>query len=253
MDPSRGCRPWRWLGVGVGLAGAAYAAYAGVAWYRYGARKPPHPAELDALLDRFMPVYEVAERHHIRVAAPAAVTLAAAADLDLFGAPIVRNIIRAREIVLGASPGERPQSKGLMADATALGWGVLATIPGRQIVMGAVTRPWEPEVSFRAVPPDEFATFSEPGYVKIAWTLRADETGPTTSVFRTETRVIATDARARRRFRRYWAFVSPGIRAIRWAVLLPVKRAAERRSGTDRRPTYARRRHERTPVGKPGL
>jgi hypothetical protein len=77
--------------------------------------------------------------------------------------------------------------------------------------------------------PDEFAGFDEPGYVKIAWTLRADPVGIDRSVFRTETRAIATDAVARKRFRRYWALVSPGIVLIRVALLPAVKAAAERR------------------------
>ena len=45
-----------------------------------------------------------------------------------------------------------------------------------------------------------------------------------------ETRAIATDAWARKKFRCYWSFFSPGIIVIRWALLTPVKREAERRA-----------------------
>ena len=107
---------------------------------------------------------------------------------------------------------------------------MLADVPDRELVAGAVTRPWEANVTFRALPPDQFAAFNEPGYVKIAWTLRADPISPTESVFRTETRVMATDPGARSKFRRYWSFLSPGIIVIRWAVLGPLKREAERRA-----------------------
>jgi hypothetical protein len=176
-----------------------------------------------------MPVYEVAERHHIRVEAPAAVALAAARGMDLQAAPVVRTIIRAREVILGATPDDRPRPRGLLNEVLSLGWGVLAEIPEREVVVGAVTRPWEANVTFRALPPEQFAAFAEPGYVKIAWTIRADPISPTESVFRTETRAVATDPSARARFRRYWAFLSPGIITIRWAVLGPVKREAERR------------------------
>jgi hypothetical protein len=96
--------------------------------------------------------------------------------------------------------------------------------------MGAVTRPWEANVTFRALPPEQFAAFKEPGYVKIAWTIRADQLTASQSVFRTETRAIATDAYARIRFRRYWSFLSPGIIVIRWALLGPVRTEAERRA-----------------------
>ena len=141
-----------------------------------------------------------------------------------------RTIIRARELILGATPDHRPRPHGLLAETQSLGWGVLADVPDRELVAGAVTRPWEANVTFRALPPDRFAAFNEAGYVKIAWTLRADPISPTESVFRTETRVMATDPGARSKFRRYWSFLSPGIIVIRWAVLGPLKREAERRA-----------------------
>ena len=84
-----------------------------------------------------------------------------------------------------------------------IGWGVLAEVPGREIVMGAVTQPWYANVVFRPVPPADFASFDEPDFVKIVWTLRADPIGPRDSVFRTETRVQTTDAAARAKFRWY--------------------------------------------------
>jgi hypothetical protein len=80
-----------------------------------------------------------------------------------------------------------------------------------------------------SLPPDEFAAFHEPGWVKIVWTLRADPVGANDSVFRTETRVVTTDRESRAKFRRYWAFVSAGIVLIRWTILGPLKAEAERR------------------------
>ena len=108
--------------------------------------------------------------------------------------------------------------------------GVLADIPGREIVVGAVTKPWEANVTFHALRPDEFGAFHEPDYVKIVWTLRADPIGETESIFRTETRVMTTDPVARARFRRYWSFFSPGIVLIRWLSLEPVRKEAERQA-----------------------
>ena len=96
--------------------------------------------------------------------------------------------------------------------------------------MGAVTQPWQPNVVFRALPPNKFVSFDEPGYVKIAWTLRADPLGARESISRTETRVVATDAAARAKFRRYWAWVSPGVVLIRFLSLRLIKEDAERRA-----------------------
>jgi hypothetical protein len=216
---------------GLGIAAAAYAATASVAWFRYGRHAgSSSPDEADALLDRFMPDYEVVERHRIHVHAPAETTLAAAAETDLGESAIVRAIFTAREVVLGAAPDTRDRPRGLLAQVASLGWGVLATVPDREVVVGAVTRPWLANVVFRALPPEAFSTFQEPGYVKIVWTLRADPAGSGDSIFRTETRVTTTDAAARAKFRWYWARFSPGIVLIRRIMLRHVKNEAERRA-----------------------
>lgn len=232
MSPGRSVAPVaRGLTAGLGLAAASYAAYVGLTWYRYG--HVTNPAGMDgedALLDTFMPDYEVVERHRVRIAAPTEITLAAASQMDLEAPVISRAIFKAREWILGADPDATARPPGLLAMVKSLGWGLLAEIPGREIVMGAVTQPWMANVVFRALPPDEFAAFRQPDYVKIVWTLRADPLGPGESMFRTETRAVATDPAARARFRWYWSFLSPGIILIRWLSLGPLRVEAERRA-----------------------
>ena len=234
----------RWLAAGVGVTAAAYGAYVGMTWFRYGDAAPASPEEQDPLLDRFMPSYDVAERHHVRVAAPAALTLAVAQEMDLLHSPSVRAIIKARELILGAKPDDRRRPRGLLAEVQSLGWGVLAEVPGREIVVGGVTKPWEANPTFRALPPDEFQGFSEADYVKIVWTLRADPVGTAESIFRTETRVMTTNPAARAKFRRYWSFLSPGIILIRWISLGPLKAEAERRARAEGSSTHTERLSE---------
>lgn len=220
----------RWCAAAAGVAAASYAAYVATAWYRYGRVRHRGPSgDGDALLDRFMPTYEVAERHHIKIDAPAQVVFDAATEMYLQQSPIVRGIFRAREWIMRGHPAPEPETKQFLSQMRAIGWGTLAEVPGREIVMGAVTQPWKANVVFRPLPPDEFVSFREPGYVKIVWTLRADPAGDASSIFRTETRVATTDSEAREKFRRYWAFASPGIILIRWASLGPLKTQAERR------------------------
>jgi len=214
--------------VASGIVG--YGAVVATTWYRYGSVEiQKGPLESDPLLDRFMPDYEVVERHHIRVRAPASITLAAAKESDLNDSAVVRAIFRAREIVLRVEPDTRRHPRGIVAQTRAIGWGVLADVPDREIVMGAVTQPWIGNVKFRSVPSGDFAAFTEPDYAKIVWTLRADSISTAESEFITETRVTTTDAVAREKFRRYWACVSPGIVLIRKMSLQIVKREAERR------------------------
>jgi hypothetical protein len=143
------------------------------------------------------------------------------------GAADRHTIFKARQILLGSEPDAAARPRGLLALTKSIGWGVLAEIPGREVVMGAVTQPWRANVVFRPLAPDEFAAFNEPDHVKIAWTLRADALSPNGSIFRTETRAVATDAAARAKFRRYWSLLSPGIIVIRWASLRPLKARAE--------------------------
>lgn len=207
------------------LAGVGYGA---VTWYRYG--RVAQGGDEDELLDGFMPDCEVREHHEVRVAAPAAVTFASARGLELHRSPLIRGIFRARELVMGATAArDRTPQRPSLEEVLTLGWRILAEEPDREIVIGAVTQPWRADVVFRGIPPEEFAAFDQAGYVKIAWTLAATPLGPRDSVFRTETRAMATDPDSRARFRRYWTFVSPGIRLIRRETLRLVKREAEAR------------------------
>lgn len=220
-------RAARLAGAGVAAAALGWGGYAAVTWWRYGrdaGAGPPNP-----LLDRFLPEPEVRERHQTRVHAPVEVTWAAVQDLDLERSPVVRGIFSARELLMGGkAAGTQPPR--FLDQIRALGWRQLAEEPGRALVFGAVTQPWEANVVFRGLDPAEFARFDQPGYAVIAWALEAEAAGPDGSVFRTETRVRTTDPLARERFRRYWAMVSPGIRLIRLESLRLVRRDAEHRA-----------------------
>jgi hypothetical protein len=179
--------------------------------------------------------------HQVRVQAPAQITLTAAYEQNLLASPVIRAIFKARELALGSTPDERARPQALLPQMLALGWGILAEVPGREIVMGAVTRPWDPNPRFRALGPQQFAAFDEPDYVKIVWSLRADAVGAHESIFRTETRAVATDDLARLTFRRYWALVSPGVALIRRSSLGPLKADAERRARMSPPPATAGR------------
>lgn len=215
---------------GVGLAAVGYAATSGVIWARYGHPSRAKKNDSDSMLDRFIPLYEVVERHQITVEAPASITLAAAGEQDLMSNPVIRTIFLARAWALGGTPETRPLPHHLLPLVRSIGWRVLAENCGREIVVAAVTQPWEADVTFQGLTPDAFAAFKDPGYVKIAWSLRADPLGADRSIFRTETRAMATDPVSRAKFRRYWTFAAPGIWLIRRASLRPLKTEAEGRA-----------------------
>src|SRR4029453_12582528 len=110
----------------------------------------------DPLLHRFMPVYDVREHHEIEVEAPAAATYAAARELDLHRSRLVRAIFRRRELLLHSTAHE-DVPRPLIRECLALDWAILAEEPGRELVMGAVTRPWEADGRFWSLRPGEFA------------------------------------------------------------------------------------------------
>jgi hypothetical protein len=228
-----------WLAAGAAVAAGAYASYAAVTWLRYGkAMNKRGLSHADDLLDRFMPDYEVVERHHVRVKAPPEITLAVAKNTNVLASPVARGLFIARAWALGANVEDRTLPATLADQMQAIGWRVLAETPGREIVFGAVTKPWQAEPEFRGLLPSAFLAFSEPDYVKIVWNVRADPSD-IGSIFRSETRVCTTDAGARAKFRRYWALVSPGVVLIRRAILAHVKREAEHHPGATGAPRAA--------------
>jgi len=184
----------------------------------------------ERLIDRFMPVADVRKVHEIRIAATPERVLEVAESFDLESLSLIRVLFRVRAWLLGARRAAPRSRRGLLEEMTAIGWGTLAVEPGRQRAVGAVTRPWEAEVRFVPVPPERFLAFAEPGQVKIVWTLEAepDPLRPGGSLFRTETRVQATEEESRRRFRRYWRMFSPGILLIRRVLLPAVRRECEK-------------------------
>jgi hypothetical protein len=183
--------------------------------------------QFDALLDRLMPESDIVERHRVRINAPPDVALEAARQVDLRQSLLIRAIVKLRALAMGATGQEPDRPLGLIAETTSMGWRVLAETPGREVVLGAAAQPWLADVTFRPLTPEAFVAFDEPGYVKIAWTLRVDSACPAGTIFSTETRAVATDAEARFLFRRYWRRVVPGVVAIRWILLRLLKRAAE--------------------------
>jgi hypothetical protein len=191
---------------------------------------PQKASESGRAIDLFIPTPDVSECHETLVRAPADLVLGVARHFDIQSIPIVRSIFRLRSILLRSkTPSAWPKGKGLVAEMTAGGWGVLAHQPGRTFIAGALVQPWLSDVTFTPVPPDQFARIATPDMVKIAWTLEVEALGAALTRFRTETRVVATDEGARRKFRRYWRIFGVGILLIRWLLIPAVRRESERR------------------------
>jgi hypothetical protein len=227
MTPRRSLSTFgRSLAAGTGLAAIGYASLVAYHRARYG-KLAERASDDSALLDRFIPAPEVIEHHRMRIAAPAELVLSIARSIELLNQPLVRVIIKARELALGGKPDPRRHPAALVPQMQSIGWVILAERAGREVVLGAVTRPWDAAPIFRSIAPGDYAAFREPGYVKIVWTLRAESLDRGGSMFHTETRVATTDPETRQRFRNYWSYVAPGVELIRLAMLRPLKKASE--------------------------
>jgi hypothetical protein len=181
-------------------------------------------------LERFIPQPDVRERFETTIRAPADVAIEVATRFDMQSLRWVRAVFWLREKLMRSARSAPRKPQGILEETRALGWGLLAEEPGRLVVCGAVCQPWLADVKFSPVAPGDFATYGQPDQVKIAWTLEAEEIGPGVTRFAQETRVVATDERARTKFRRYWRWARFGIIAIRLLMLPAVRRAAERRA-----------------------
>jgi hypothetical protein len=182
------------------------------------------------LIERFLPAWHTRTSHEILIHAPADVVFDIAQQFDLQSMPLVRAIFWLRGKIMGATRTVTHRA-GLVEETKRQGWNELARRPGRELVMGAATQPWKADVKFIPVPAEDFLDFAEPEMVKIVWTLEAVPVEPNLTLFRTETRVKATDAAAQEKFLRYWRFARFGIVLIRWLHLPALRRAAESLTG----------------------
>jgi hypothetical protein len=185
------------------------------------------------LIDRHMPVFDVAERHATVVDAPADRTYEAARHVDLSGSAVVRALFAARgmpAIIRRSSRRRAPGGRRSMTldDLVRAGFVWLEDAPPEEMVLGVIGAFWTPRGGIRRVPADEFESFDEPGFAKAAWNFRVLPDGGTRSFLTTETRVGVPDGPSRKRFLLYWSVVGPFSAAIRRRALALVAADASR-------------------------
>ena len=165
-------------------------------------------------LDRALPEWHFRERHTTRVNATPERVFAAVREVTLAEMGVFRVLAWLRGIRV---PVDRPVVEVAL---TGSAWRVLADEPMRELVLGAIGRPWR--LRGGEAPTGDFAAFDRPGYAKMAISWRLE--GTTLS---TETRVFLTDAAARTSFRRYWLVIRPFSGLIRRVWLRAIRRRAE--------------------------
>jgi hypothetical protein len=180
------------------------------------------------LIDDFMPRWDERERHERLVPASPEQVDRALRDLRGSDLPLTRLLMGIRTLL---APGARPTREPLLETAQRLGFVVIAEVPLQEVVLGVAGRFWRPRADgIDALDgPDAFRAYDRPGSVRATWNFHLAPADGGTRVV-TETRIVATDAVGRRKFRLYWRIVMPGSALIRRELLGALaRRARERR------------------------
>lgn len=195
-----------------------------------------------------MPAWDFRERHERTAAATPTAAYDAFRDLRIDEMPLSRVLFAIRSAPSRLTGGTRLPTGShaplldLMLDA---GFTLLSDLPGEEIVVGlvaTVSRGGAPGGVDRwdaAAAPSRagsFAAYAQPGAVKMAMSFRFDAeatsgvvpAGVVRTKVVTETRVLATDAGARRHFRAYWL----GIRLFSGLIRREWLAAVARRAAT---------------------
>jgi len=187
------------------------------------------------LIDHSLPRYDVTEVQEIEVDALPAVTYHAIRRADLRD-PLISALFALRELPdrlsrrLHGAPPKPPLERFTFADMESpdMGFMLLAERPRHEFTVGSVGRFWKKDYGWRRIEAKDFADFSEPGYAKLAVGFSVRPSGFGGSTLRYEARTGTTDEEARKRFRRYWRLIRPGVAIVMRRSLRRIKAEAER-------------------------
>ena len=172
-------------------------------------------------IDDVLPAWDWRSAHGTRVEASPERAAAAVRELSGRDLPVTGALMRVRAL------GRRTFDNRPTVEAmTKIG---LATLVDERyvVVLGGVLSPWRVRGGHRSIASaDELRAFAEPGWVRVAtaFTVTPEREG---CRVRTETRIVATDDTARRRFGRYWRLIGPFSSITRREMLAAIRRRAE--------------------------
>ena len=188
------------------------------------------------LIDEYLPSGEATEVQEVHVKAATDVTWAAIRETDLRD-PMIDALFTIRELPdrlarrwRGEAPRSDPQTVTFKdLETSEMGWVLLAEEQGVELLVGAVGRFWRRDYGWLPVASEQFATFDDPGFAKLAVSLQVHVEGPGRSILRYEARTATTDDAARERFSRYWSIIHPGVTIVMRRALKRIQEEAERR------------------------
>lgn len=186
------------------------------------------PMETSDLLDEQLPSYDVVLTEHLVIEADTSVVFEAAKSFDFMttSSPLVTALMTARSVPsrVMRRPVVTPHSLMLARDPDVLpGWLLLGEVPGREVVFGAVGTFWKADIEWHDLAADQFASFEEPGWGKIACHLLVRPDGPGRSILSYECRTATTDTVSQARMSRYWWLIRPFVAYVLRAVIATIR------------------------------
>jgi hypothetical protein len=94
----------------------------------------------------------------------------------------------------------------------------------REICVGSIGKFWKADIEYAPDAQHRFQTFAEPGFGKLAWSLRIDPRASGGAWITFDLRVGATDDQAWRTFGRYWALIGQFSHLVRRGLLGALER-----------------------------
>ncbi|MEV6209098.1 hypothetical protein [Kitasatospora sp. NPDC051914] len=204
------------------------------------------------LLDGALPEFGFSRLEYVALAAAPPVAYEAARGLDLLtlDSPLLNAAMWARGLPdrLRGRPVPTPPSMRVADLFDGAGdawedqpWVALGESPGRELVFGAVGKPWQASIEWRRVEAEEFASFDEAGWAKMAAAFVVHPYGTRRSLLTYEARTVCTDPESTARFDRYWTLVSAGVGVVLRGTLRAIRAAAEQRARAARSDAFSER------------
>lgn len=209
------------------LTGALAAALVVALWPAPTLRSSGHQA-----IDRFLDNYNFHELHTTLVSAPPEAVYRAVQEVTAGEIRWLKPLMAIRSFPawLLRKRAPRPEAVPILEVATRASFFYLAREPPREIVVGTVGQFWRlagGAAPPRPASPEAFVSLDDPNFAKAVMSFTIEDAGRGVTLLSTETRILAPEGAARRRFAAYWRLIYPGSSLIRVGWLEGIKKRAE--------------------------
>lgn len=164
----------------------------------------------------YLPHPRHVETMRIFVTAQPEVAWQTARHFDMSTVPWVRFLFSLRTLA-EKSPHTEPKI-GVDAITETEGFALLHEEPGKEVVVGAIGKFWHLKIPYIKVPSWDFASFSDPGWGKLAWAITVEPFGKGSTIA-FELRTTAADELSWKRLQRYYTIIGKFSNLIRHSLM----------------------------------